>query len=221
MLFWSTVLYFLNKVLDIVVDYYSYLANLFLFLYKNFSFPLLFLVIIFIFREEVSSLLRRVKQINFQSNSGEISFLFHELENLKGKMENSENFQLRQYGEDLREKGHLGAGPNEYEDPDRQQRDYYFGLIHSFASIYKELGKNGPIKTIEVLYEAYTFLTKDKNLKNDEPTKIIQEVYDTVIHLKEKGAYLFDEELVYNYRSFIELSYKGLEERLSKNQTKN
>ena len=94
-------------------------------------------------------------------------------------------------------------------------------MIHSFASIYKELGKNGPIKTIEVLYEAYTFLTKDKNLKNDEPTKIIQEVYDTVIHLKEKGAYLFDEELVYNYRSFIELSYKGLEERLSKNQTKN
>ncbi|HDF5373958.1 TPA: hypothetical protein ACF87M_002793 [Staphylococcus aureus] len=60
-----------------------------------------------------------------------------------------------------------------------------------------------------------TFLLK---IKNDKP--IIQEVYDTLIQLKEKCVYLFDEGLIYNYRSFIELSYKGLEESLSKNQTK-
>ena len=201
--------------------FYEWVINVFLSIYKNFSFPLLFLVAILIFREEISSLLKRVKQINFENNSGKVSFLLFELKNLRDKMEGSENFQLRQYGEDLREKGPLGAGPNKDEDPDRQQFEYYFGLIHSSGNIHKELGKNGPIKTIEVLYDAYTFLTKDKNLKNDEPTKIIQEVYDIVIELKEKGGYLFDEEIVYNYRSFIELSYKGLEERLSENQTKN
>lgn len=66
------------------------------------------------------------------------------------------------------------------------------------------------------LYEAYNFLTADKDIENDEPTEIIQQIYDTARDIKANGGYLFDQELVYNYRSFIELSYKGLGNRIEK-----
>lgn len=39
--------------------------------------------------------------------------------------------------------------------------DTLINNIHSSKSIHKELGQNKPIKTIEILYEGYNFLTKD------------------------------------------------------------
>lgn len=139
------------------------LINLLVLFYEKFSFPLLFLVTILIFRKEISSLLKRVRQINVENNSSKISFLLSEMDSLKSEMDNSINFQIRQYGEDLRLKGQLGSG-----------------------------------------------------VENDEPTEIIQQIYDTAMDIKANGGYLFDQELVYNYRSFIELSYKGLGNRIEK-----
>ncbi|WP_210136796.1 hypothetical protein [Staphylococcus sp. GDH8C109P] len=189
--------------------------NLFVLLYEKFSFPLLFLVIIIVFRKEISNLLKRVRQINVENNSGQISFLLSEMNDLKTDMENSTVSQIRQYGEDVREKGSLGGPPEEKYEQNPEFNES-FNLIHLSEELHKELALNGPFDAIEKLYKAYTFLTEGKDTEDDNPTKIIKDVYLTAMSIKENGGYLLDDKLIYNYRSFIELSYKGLEKRNAK-----
>lgn len=107
-------------------------------------------------------------------------------------------------GEDPRNHVHLGAGPSTTEENDKF--DEYFALINLREKVSKEMAKNGLIKTIEQLYNAYEFLTKDYQKESYEPTKIIKSIYDTVREINKDGGYLFDEDLVYRYRSFIQLA---------------
>lgn len=194
-----------NVIINILYELLKYSA----YLYKNFSFPLLILIVILVFRKDISSLLNRIRQINIENNAGKLSFSLAEINRLKSEMELYENFQIRQLdGEDPRDNVHLGGGPDttgkngEFEE--------YFALINLPEKTFKEMANNGLIKTIENLYNAYVFLTKDYQKENHEPTKIIKNIYDTAKDISEDGGYLFDEELVYKYRSFIQLSYLEL-----------
>ena len=58
-----------------------------IFLYSNFSFPLLFLVTILIFREEISSVLTRIKTIKYSGSAGEVSFILNNIKQLGDDME--------------------------------------------------------------------------------------------------------------------------------------
>lgn len=175
------------------------------FLYKNFSFPLFLLIVILVFRKEISNLLNRIRQINIENNAGKVSISLAEINRLKSKMEASENYQIRQLGgEDPRNHVHLGAGPSTTEDNDKFNE--YFALINLHEKVSKEMAKNGLFKTIEQLYNAYEFLTKDYRKENHEPTKIIKSIYDTAMNINNEGGYLLDKDLVYNYRSFIQLA---------------
>lgn len=192
-----------NIIIFILYELLKYLA----YLYKNFSFPLLLLIVILVFRKEISSLLNRMRQINIENNAGKLSFSLAEINRLKSEMESSENNQLRQLGgKDPRDHVHLGSGTTEKND----KFEEYFALINLPEKTFKEMAKNGLIKTIEHLFNAYDFLTKDFHKENHEPTKIIKNIYDTAMFINKEGGYLFDEELVYNYRSFIQLAYLEL-----------
>lgn len=70
----------------------------------------------------------------------------------------------------------------------------------------KKVAKNGLFKTIEHLYIAFEFLTKDFQNENYEPTKIIKSIYVKVRDIDRNGGYLLDDDLVYRYRSFIQLA---------------
>lgn len=214
MLFWSTVLYFLNKVLDIVVEYYSYLANLFVFLYKNFSFSLLFLIVIFLFRKEISDLLKRIRHINLQNNNGEISFHFSKLLDTSSEFDSELDFMERHYGEAY--DPHFGAGAGNTDD----EYDYYLSLIYAGGKLNKELSKNGPFKTIKNLHDAYFYLTKDKNLINDKPTQVIEKFYYNAMELQDAGGYIPREDLIYKYSYFIKTSLNLIDKRINKEQKK-
>lgn len=83
-------------------------------------------------------------------------------------------------------------------------------MINLPEKVFKEVAKNGHFKTIEHLYNAFKFLIKDFQSENYEPTKIIKSIYDTVRDIDRNGGYLFDDDLVYRYRSFIQLAYLEL-----------
>lgn len=192
-------------------------------MYKNFSFPLLFLIIILIFRKEFSGLLNRVRHISVENNAGKVSFSLAEINRLKSEMEESEKFQIRQMeGKDPRENVSLGAGTrSKKESKEEDKFNKYFYLINEPKRTFIELAKNGHIRTIEHLYNAYDFLTKDYQKDNHEPTKIIKNIYITVMDINEEGGYLLDDELVYNYRSFIQLTYLELEQKNNKTERRN
>ncbi|BEJ47322.1 hypothetical protein KSE1242_23100 (plasmid) [Staphylococcus epidermidis] len=208
-MFWSTILYLLNKVLD----YYAYLANLFMFLYKNFSFPLLFLIVVFLFRKEISDLLKRIKRINLQNNSGEVSFHFSELLDTSSEFDPELDFMERQYGEAYDPHFGSGSGTND-------EYDYYLSLIYAGGKLNKELSKNGPFKTIENLHDAYFYLTKDKNLINDRPTQVIEKFYYNAMELQDAGGYIPREDLIYKYSYFIKTSLNLVNKRINKEQKK-
>ncbi len=179
------------------------------YLYKHFSFPLLLLIVILVFRKEISDLLNRIRQINFENNAGKVSVSLAEIGRLKDAMEASESFQIRHLGgKDPRDNIHLGEGPNTAEENNKFNE--YFSLINLPEKVFKEVEKNGHIKTIEHLYNAFEFLTKDFQNENYQPTKIIKSIYHTVRDIDRNGGYLFDDDLVYRYRSFIQLAYLEL-----------
>lgn len=179
------------------------------FLYSNFSFPLLFLVIILIFREEISSVLTRIKTIKYSGSAGEVSFILNNIKELGDDMESLINSQIRRYGEEVLETGQFGSGVQDDEDEDEEK--YYFNLVHLPYLTGRELAEKGPFKTIENLYKAYKFFEKNYSNIEDGAARIIKEIYDNTIELKKKGGFLLDEEFVYEYRRFIEITLRGLE----------
>ncbi|MGC9649410.1 hypothetical protein ACO2FA_00965 [Staphylococcus warneri] len=169
------------------------------------------------FQKEFSSLLNRIRQINIENNAGTVSVLLAEIDWWKSEMESSENLQLRQTdGEDPRDQVHLGQGSSSMKSKEQADLNEYFELVNVPDKTFKELARNGHIKTIQHLYNAYEFLTKDYQKSNHEPTKIIKNIYEMVMKLNNKGGYLFDNELVYNYRSFIQLTYLELQKKCNK-----
>ncbi|WP_436950435.1 hypothetical protein [Staphylococcus xylosus] len=193
------------EILNIIIFVLEQLLKYSAYLYKNFSVPLFLLIVILVFRKEISDLLNRIRHINFENNAGKVSVSLAEIGRLKDAMEASESFQIRQLGgEDPRDNIHLGAGPNTAEENNKFNE--YFSLINLPEKVFKEVAKNGHIKTIEHLYNAFEFLTKDYQNESYEPTKIIKSIYDTVRDIDGNGGYLFDDELVYRYRSFIQLA---------------
>ncbi len=209
---WNTILDFLVNLLDIVVDYYSCLMNLFAYLYKNFSFPLLFLIIVFLFRNEISGLLKRIQQINLQNNSGKINFYFSELKDVGSEFNTELCHMKRQYGEAY--DPNLGASSRDTND----EFSYYLSLIYGDRKLKKELDKNGPFKTIENLHNAYFFLTKDKKRINDRPTQVIEKFYYNAMELQKAGGSIYEEQLIYNYHYFIKTSLNLMNKRIDKEQ---
>ncbi|MGP0637592.1 hypothetical protein ACWEWU_06720 [Staphylococcus xylosus] len=197
------------EILNIIIFILEQLLKYSAYLYKNFSVPLFLLIVILVFRKEISDLLNRIRHINLENNAGKVSISLAEINRLKDEMELYENFQICQLdGEDPRDNVHLGAGPGTTGKNDEFEE--YFALINLPEETFKEMANNGLIKTIENLYNAYVFLTKDYQKENHEPTKIIKNIYNTAKDISEDGGYLFDKELVYRYRSFIQLAYLEL-----------
>lgn len=192
-----------------IIDFFFGIIDLFVSLYKNFSFPLLFLIIVILFRKEISDLLKRTQEINLENSSGKVSFYFSELVKLNSEIDAEKNFMLRHYGEGS--DPHLGAGPGGTQN---SEFEYYLALIYANGKVHEELGKKGPFEVIKDLHNAYFFLTENRNLKNDNPTKVIQNFYDSAMKMREAGGKTVNDEFVYNYSYFVRLSLNLLNERL-------
>ncbi|MBF2226252.1 hypothetical protein H3966_10690 [Staphylococcus epidermidis] len=197
----------MDIIIDIINCMFLNMKDGIFFLYSNFSFPLLFLVTILIFREEISSVLTRIKTIKYSGSAGEVSFILNNIKQLGDDMESLKNSQIRRYGEEVLKTGHFGSGAQDDEDEEK----YYFNLIHLSNLTGRELAEKGPFKTIENLYKAYKFFEKNYSNIEDRSAGIIKEIYDNTVELKKKGGFLLDEAFVYEYRSFIEITLRGLE----------
>ncbi|WP_244898614.1 hypothetical protein [Staphylococcus lutrae] len=132
------------------------------------------------------------------------------MKHLESQMEGSEQQQIDEYGEDIRERVHLDQDPKFVGE--MPSYDYYFNLVHRPAFTCKSIAKYGYFKTIEDLYKAYLFLTKDYSKVHHPPSDIIENIYETAMDIKRNRGLLFDEQFIAKYRRFIALTYMGLVE---------
>ncbi|EJO7211854.1 hypothetical protein NRV66_000658 [Staphylococcus pseudintermedius] len=199
-----------NVFLDFLLQSLSGLAHVLTSLYEHFNFPWLILIVIIIFRKDISKMLTRVSGVDYESSAGKVSVLFSNMKQLESQMEGSEHEQIREYGEDLRDR--VNIDPNPMLEDEMTPYDYYFNLVHTPAFTCQSIAKHGYFKTIEDLYNAYLFLTIDYAKDHHRPSEIIANIYDTAMDIKRNSGVLFDETFIAKYRRFIELTYMGLAE---------
>ncbi|EMV0216665.1 hypothetical protein AABF45_000543 [Staphylococcus pseudintermedius] len=199
-----------NVFLDFLLQSLSGLSHFLTSLYEHFNFPWLILIVIIIFRKDISKLLTRVSGVDYESSAGKVSVLFSNMKQLESQMEGSEHEQIREYGEDLRNR--VNIDPNPMLEDEITPYDYYFNLVHTPAFTCQSIAKHGYFKTIENLYNAYLFLTMDYAKDHHRPSEIIANIYDTAMDIKRNSGVLFDEAFIAKYRRFIELTYMGLAE---------
>ncbi|EKO8573552.1 hypothetical protein P1M62_000834 [Staphylococcus pseudintermedius] len=199
-----------NVFLDFLLQSLSGLSHFLTSLYEHFNFPWLILIVIIIFRKDISKMLTRVSGVDYESSAGKVSVLFSNMKQLESQMEGSEHEQIREYGEDLRDR--VNIDPNPMLEDEMTPYDYYFNLVHTPAFTCQSIAKHGYFKTIEDLYNAYLFLTMDYAKDHHRPSKIIANIYDTAMDIKRNSGVLFDETFIAKYRRFIELTYMGLAE---------
>ncbi|UAS06603.2 hypothetical protein K9E66_09830 [Staphylococcus pseudintermedius] len=199
-----------NVFLDFLLQSLSGLAHVLTSLYEHFNFPWLILIVIIIFRKDISKMLTRVSGVDYESSAGKVSVLFSNMKQLESQMEGSEHEQIREYGEDLRNR--VNIDPNPMLENEMTPYDYYFNLVHTLAFTCQSIAKYGYFKTIENLYNAYLFLTMDYAKDHHRPSEIIANIYDTAMDIKRNSGVLFDEAFIAKYRRFIELTYMGLAE---------
>ncbi|HCT0558765.1 TPA: hypothetical protein K8084_001916 [Staphylococcus pseudintermedius] len=199
-----------NVFLDFLLQSLSGLSHVLTSLYEHFNFPWLILIVIIIFRKDISKMLTRVSGVDYESSAGKVSVLFSNMKQLESQMEGSEHEQIREYGEDLRDR--VNIDPNPMLEDEMTPYDYYFNLVHTPAFTCQSIAKHGYFKTIEDLYNAYLFLTIDYAKDHHRPSEIIANIYDTAMDIKRNSGVLFDETFIAKYRRFIELTYMGLAE---------
>lgn len=199
-----------NVFLDFLLQSLSGLSHFLTSLYEHFNFPWLILIVIIIFRKDISKMLTRVSGVDYESSAGKVSVLFSNMKQLESQMEGSEHEQIREYGEDLRNR--VNIDPNPMLENEMTPYDYYFNLVHTPAFTCQSIVKYGYFKTIENLYNAYLFLTMDYAKDHHRPSEIIANIYDTAMDIKRNSGVLFDETFIAKYRRFIELTYMGLAE---------
>ncbi|HHW5059044.1 TPA: hypothetical protein ACU2HW_000136 [Staphylococcus pseudintermedius] len=199
-----------NVFLDFLLQSLRGLSHFLTFLYEHFNFPWLILIVIIIFRKDISKMLTRVSGVDYESSAGKVSVLFSNMKQLESQMEGSEHQQIREYGEDLRDR--VNIDPNPMLEDEMTPYDYYFNLVHTPAFTCQSIAKHGYFKTIEDLYNAYLFLTMDYAKDHHRPSEIIANIYDTAMDIKRNSGVLFDETFIAKYRRFIELTYMGLAE---------
>ncbi|EIX2728936.1 hypothetical protein [Staphylococcus pseudintermedius] len=199
-----------NVFLDFLLQSLSGLSHVLTSLYEHFNFPWLILIVIIIFRKDISKMLTRVSGVDYESSAGKVSVLFSNMKQLESQMEGSEHEQIREYGEDLRNR--VNIDPNPMLENEMTPYDYYFNLVHTPAFTCQSIAKYGYFKTIENLYNAYLFLTMDYAKDHHRPSEIIANIYDTAMDIKRNSGVLFDETFIAKYRRFIELTYMGLAE---------
>ncbi|EII2690999.1 hypothetical protein KQQ86_000309 [Staphylococcus pseudintermedius] len=199
-----------NVFLDFLLQSLSGLSHVLTSLYEHFNFPWLILIVMIIFRKDISKLLTRVSGVDYESSAGKVSVLFSNMKQLESQMEGSEHEQIREYGEDLRNR--VNIDPNPMLEDEMTPYDYYFNLVHTPAFTCQSIAKHGYFKTIEDLYNAYLFLTMDYAKDHHRPSEIIANIYDTAMDIKRNSGVLFDETFIAKYRRFIELTYMGLAE---------
>ncbi|EJA1904196.1 hypothetical protein O0G78_00135 [Staphylococcus pseudintermedius] len=199
-----------NVFLDFLLQSLSGLSHVLTSLYEHFNFPWLILIVIIIFRKDISKMLTRVSGVDYESSAGKVSVLFSNMKQLESQMEGSEHQQIREYGEDLRDR--VNIDPNPMLEDEMTPYDYYFNLVHTPAFTCQSIAKHGYFKTIEDLYNAYLFLTMDYAKDHHRPSEIIANIYDTAMDIKRNSGVLFDETFIAKYRRFIELTYMGLAE---------
>ncbi|EGQ3072410.1 hypothetical protein IP351_000717 [Staphylococcus pseudintermedius] len=199
-----------NVFLDFLLQSLSGLSHFLTSLYEHFNFPWLILIVIIIFRKDISKMLTRVSGVDYESSAGKVSVLFSNMKQLESQMEGSEHEQIREYGEDLRDR--VNIDPNPMLENEMTPYDYYFNLVHTPAFTCQSIAKYGYFKTIENLYNAYLFLTMDYAKDHHRPSEIIANIYDTAMDIKRNSGVLFDEAFIAKYRRFIELTYMGLAE---------
>lgn len=114
------------------------------FLYSKFSFPLLLLVIVLIFKDEFRNLINRISKITYGDKSLELNSLTQKLEDTSGKYSSVELKEPPAVGG-----GGGGIGNNQNRKISGIQMLYNKNMLETY------INNEGPVATVQKLYKAY------------------------------------------------------------------
>ncbi len=167
------------------------------FLYANFSFPLFFLIFIFLFRQSILNAFKRLKAVKTDGNSFNLEFdSLEEMEQLfKVTRKNVKN----EYGDYIYESKGGGGGLVSNDAK-------YVLLINRSDILFKRMSEKGFLKAVKDLYESYEIVKKNHEeceneyvIKSDE---LIHNFYRLVVRLELKNKSIREED-VFSYQNFI------------------
>lgn len=125
--------------------------DFFQFLYTNFSFPLLILVVVIVFKKELKNLLNRISKITYGDHSVELG-LVEIKKNLNSTVNQYSNVKIKE----LPPMGGGGGGI-----PSEDTEIPAFTVLYNDSMLENYLKKSGSVATIQKLYKAY-----EKSLMN-------------------------------------------------------
>lgn len=178
------------------------------FLYINFSFPLFFLIFIFVFRKNIINLSERLISIE-KTNDG-AKFNFADATPYFKQVDNLERNVKAEYGNEILNQKAGGGGDTGGDISDAL-------LIYNSDVLQKHYAKFGAFKTVEDLYISYKTLKKlnDQNLVssgcdltilNDdyviEANKLIKDFYNFSLEARFSNE-LLQEKDIFGYQNLI------------------
>lgn len=122
------------------------LENVFInfgFLYSKFNIPLLILVIVLIFKNELRNLINRASKITYGDKSLELNSLTQKLGNTSAKYSNTE----------LKEPPAVGGGGGS--DNNKNQKTSVFQILYNQNMLENHLNSGGKVATVQKLYKTY------------------------------------------------------------------
>lgn len=208
------VLIILISVVGPVEEIYDF----FQFLYTNFSFPLLILVIVIVFKKELRDLINRVSKITYGNNSIELGFV---------ELRKSLDSTVDQYSDvKLKELPPMGGGGGGI--PAEDAETPAFLVLYNDSMLEHYLKESGSIATIQKMYKAYekalmnhydlhfadinSVKVKIRKHGNKNELELFEEIvgfYSGVTYFNSNNKYkdqLLNEEDIKNYRRLIQIA---------------
>lgn len=186
----------------------EYIYRIFSILYTNFSFPLFFLIFIFVFRKQIISLFERLIFIEKTKNGAKLEFA--NTEDYFKKADDLEANIKDEYGEDILNQKAGGGGVTNIDNSEEL-------LIYNSNELQSHFAKFGPFKTVNDLYISYRTVKKTNDLyltlsENDlsildnkfvkSADNLIKDFYEFSLKSKFENKILQEKD-IFNYRNLI------------------
>lgn len=192
--------------------------DFFQFLYINFSFPLLVLVVVIVFKKELRNLIDRVSKITYGNNSIELNFV---------ELRKSLNSTVDQYSNvKLKELPPMGGGGGGI--PAEDAETPAFLVLYNDSMLEHYLKESGSIATIQKMYKAYekalmnhydldfadinSVKVKIRKYGNENELELFEKIvdfYTGITYFNSNNKYkdqLLNEEDIQNYRRLIQIA---------------
>lgn len=196
------------------------------FFYKEFDFPLLFLIFIIAFYPSINNLIKNIKSMDINLNDKSLK-LETDVKNTVADMSEFTQSLIDKYGKEIVYEGQRGGGASN--QTEEYSRGDYFNLITSSLIFKQQIEKFSAYEIVEKLFDGYecllTSLTGERNFKGlfiekhledlIEADDLINKFYHLCVDMKKEGKKISISQ-AYKYRRLIFATYRTAEKVIEK-----